>query len=199
MQHDLRVTCDDSGKWPSRWAVSSLACRSLLPHPLCFAGTAGPHCCVGRPVPSGTVGFVRSSARYKDAYSPPTCVVRWCRCSTMRIGIAPRSSGSRAAIEWFGCFPHRNAVLGRARPPRSWPKSRPRARGSDSPRATQLVATRIVRSAVVAVRNAVFGAISRTVCPCAWNTRAQWRAPEQASIPITQDGKDASGRAACLG
>ena len=35
----------------------------------------------------------------------------------MRIGIAPRSSGSRAAIEWFGCFPHRNAVLGRVSTP----------------------------------------------------------------------------------
>jgi hypothetical protein len=34
-----------------------------------------------------------------------------------------------------------------------------------------------------------FGAISRTVWPDAWNSRAQWWAPEQASKPITQGGR----------
>ena len=35
------------------------------------------------------------------------------------------------------------------------------------------------------------GAIRRTVWPEAWNSRAQWWAPEQAPMPITQGGSDA--------
>jgi hypothetical protein len=41
-------------------------------------------------------------------------------------------------------------------------------------------------------RMSSFGAISRTLWPCAVNNLAQWCAPKHASMPITHGGSDAS-------